>query len=438
MEESRRTNHKSIRRIRKVKKRISYFVNHPLISGSSVIFLGMFSSYFIHYLFNLAMGRLLKPAEYGLVTSLVSVTILFSVFQASLTGIFAKFAAKFNALKDQEALLGLFNRGFKLTFIFSLIILGVLLIFFKPFMDFLHISDSRMVGLTYSYIFLSIIASVPNGILQGEIRVYFFSFLNILGALLKILLGIVFVLVGLKAFGAMFAIVVSAFIPYVISLIVIRRRLKGSANDSRMDGSFIKELKGYSLKFFLATLGIAVFTSIDTVFARHFFNPVLAGQYAALALMGKSIFYFTYPIHFVLFPLVAQKKEKKENVSEILMLAALLIALASVAASFFYFLFPGLVLAIFFPNPEYKMLIPYLGPFSLFIIVFSLAYLLNNYLLSLGKTEVFKINISCALLLAILFFFYHSSLFQVIGVLFGSAFLLLVLLLLYYWYNGRD
>ncbi|KKQ96299.1 MAG: hypothetical protein A3G66_02175 [Candidatus Levybacteria bacterium RIFCSPLOWO2_12_FULL_39_17] len=422
-----------------MKKKISYLVNHPLISGSSIIFLGLFSSYFVHYLFNLAMGRLLKPAEYGLVTSLVSVTILFAVFQASLTGIFAKFSAKFNALKDQGALLGLFNQGFKFTFIFSMIIVGILLIFFKPFMDFLHISDFRMVALTYFYIFLSIVASVPNGLLQGEIRVYLFSFLNIFGALLKILLGIVFVLIGLKAYGAMFAIVVSAFIPYVLSIIIIRKGIKkNAAGDSKVDASFIKELKGYSLKFFLATLGITVFTSIDTIFARHFFSPVLAGQYAALSLMGKSIFYFTSPIHFVLFPLVAQKKEKKEKVAEILVLGASLVALTSVAASFFYFLFPGLVLAIFFPNPEYKMLIPYLGPFSLFIIVFSLAYLLNNYLLSLGKTEVFKINIFCALLLTILFFFYHSSFFQVIGVLFGSAFLLLVLLLLYYWYNGRD
>lgn len=422
-----------------MKKKISYFIKHPLISGSSIIFLGMFSSYFVHYLFNLAMGRLLAPAEYGLVTSLVSITILFAVFQASLTGIFAKFSAKFHAQGDNKSLSGFFTRGLKLTLVFALAILFVLILVFKPFMDFLHISDFRMITLTYFFIFISIISSLPNGFLQGEMRVYFYSFLNISSAVLKILLGVIFVIAGLKAFGALLGIVIAVLIPYIFSLIVIYASLKRySGSTEQIDGSFISELKGYSLRFFLATLGISVFTSVDTIFARHFFEPILAGQYAALSLMGKSIFYFTSPIHFVLFPLVAQKKEKKERVFEILAFAALLITLVSVAASFVYFLFPGLILAIFFPRPEYKMLSPYLGQFSLFILIFSLAYLLNNYLLSIGKTGIFKINIFCAFLLAILFFFYHSSLFQVIGILFGTAFLLLVLLLLYYWYNGRD
>ena len=299
-----------------MKKKISYLVNHPLISGSSIIFLGLFSSYFVHYLFNLAMGRLLKPAEYGLVTSLVSVTILFAVFQASLTGIFAKFSAKFNALKDQGALLGLFNQGFKFTFIFSMIIVGILLIFFKPFMDFLHISDFRMVALTYFYIFLSIVASVPNGLLQGEIRVYLFSFLNIFGALLKILLGIVFVLIGLKAYGAMFAIVVSAFIPYVLSIIIIRKGIKkNAAGDSKVDASFIKELKGYSLKFFLATLGITVFTSIDTIFARHFFQSGSCRSVRSFIFNGKVnfLFYISYPFCVISISCSKERKKRKSS-----------------------------------------------------------------------------------------------------------------------------
>ena len=153
---------------------------------------------------------------------------------------------------------------------------------------------------------------------------------------------------------------------------------------------------------------------------------------------GKAIFYLTAPIYFVFFPLIAQKKERNEKLFETVLLAGLVIVLFSSVLSFVYFLYPDLILNIFFPAKAYKMLAPYLGFYSIYILVFSLAMLLNNYFLSIGKTGIYKINLFCGVLFIVLISIFHSALFQVIEVLFSVSFLLLLLLLVYYKYNAKD
>jgi O-antigen/teichoic acid export membrane protein len=280
---------------------------------------------------------------------------------------------------------------------------------------------------------------LPTGILQGQLRVYIISSLNILVAVLKIVVGLTLVMLGYQIVGAMIGIVVSLLVAYLIALYVIRKRIVKKTNeDVHEEKLLFDEIKDYGIKFFLATLGIAVFTSMDVILARHFFPPVLAGQYAALSIMGKSIFYLTFPINFIFFPLIAQKKEKKENVTPTLIFATILILIVSVFGSTIYFLYPEIILRIFFPSPDYKSLSIYLGPISIYFLIFSIASLFNSYLLSIGKTQIYKINIFAGVLLTVLIVLFHESLFEVIGMLFISSFLLLILLLLYYWYNGRD
>ena len=158
----------------------------------------------------------------------------------------------------------------------------------------------------------------------------------------------------------------------------------------------------------------------------------MAGQYAALSIMGKSIFYFASPVYFVFFPLIASKKEKKEKLYETLFLGIGIITIISVALSFVYFLFPMSVLRIFFPAKEYSILAQYLGPFSLYIIIFSIAILFNNFLLSIGKTGIYKINLVVSLIFIVFMYLYNDNFHQIIGVLFATAFLLLISHLLYY------
>ncbi len=413
-------------------KTLQVVLKHPLISGSSIVFLGSFGASMFAYLFNLVMGRLLQVSEFGLLTALTSLGVLFGVFQMSLLGIFAKFSARYHASNDNQGFSLLFHSGFRFVFIFSGILVLLLLVSIPFTSTVLKVEDPVLLILIIFSIGLSVLYSFPAGMLQGELQFKTLSVLSILGPTLKLILSVVFIILGFKLIGVLFAIFLSSLLPLVAGMVIIRKRHRIEKSTSKHSPIFLNELKSYSIPFFFATLGLIIISHADILLVRFYFEPIISGQYAALSLMGKAIFYLTSPLQFVLFPLIAQKREKNENVLKTLMLAFALVTSISLAISFGYFLFPHLVLSVFFPSPEYQVLAQYLGPFSLFIILFSLVNLFNNYFLSIGKTGIYKINLLGAGLFILLFSFFHNSLYQVIGVLFVSSMFILFSYILYY------
>lgn len=420
-----------------MKKRISKFINHPLISGSTIVFVGSFISNLLNWLFNLFIGgrHLLSVTDYGIYSSLIAFSSLFGIFAASFTTIFAKFSAVYTIEgKDNKSVHSLLFNGAKIVVFFGSIILFVLLVL-NPFLaSFLHLKDVSLLFLISFTIFISILSSLPIGVLQGELRFFILSFFNILTPLLKIIIGFFLLFLGFKVFGVIAALFLSSFITFIVLILVFLPYYSRVKAQKQLitESIFLKEFRKYSLRFFLATVSITILTSTDVMFVRHFFSPEKAGQYAALSIMGKSIFYFTSPIYFVFFPLIASKKEKKESLYDTLLLGIGIITLFSISLSFIYFLFPNLVLGIFFPAKEYSSLSPYLGPFSLYIVVFSIAILFNNFLLSIGKIGIYKINLLVSVIFIFLIYIFHNSFYQVIGILFVTSFLLLISHLLYY------
>jgi O-antigen/teichoic acid export membrane protein len=421
-------------------KTLKNLITHPLISGSTIIFIGSMLANVFAYLFNLSMGRLLTVQDYGLLTSLVSIVSLFAIFQGSLSGIFTRFAARFKANDNTKAFSSLLLNGMKFTFIIAAVIFiffAVSLIFLPSF---LKVQNPLLLIIVFATIFFSIFSSIAFGVLQGEMKFYLLSFLNALGPFLKIALGVLAILVGLKIFGVIVGIFLSVFIPTLIAFVFVLKKHPFQRSNGVDETDFVKEFKNYSFYFFLATLGFTIISNTDIILVRHFFNETISGQYAALSLMGKAIFYVTSPIYFVFFPLITHKREKNESVLNTLLLAASIVVLCSVGLSFVYFLFPHFVLSIFFPAQAYAILAPYLGPYSLYILLFSLAYLFNNYFLSIGETKIYKLNLFAGAFFVLFIVLFHQSLYQVIGILFVISFLLLVSYLLYYYHltHGKD
>lgn len=420
-----------------MREKTRILLSHPLLTGSTIIFAGSFISNILNYVFNLAMGRMLTVSDYGLYFTLTSIIGLFSILVIPMQNIFAKFSARYS-VNDKSMLNSLIRNGYTFIAGFGLIIFVILLLLGGFFSAFLNIPDQRLLFLTFVFILISILYSMPTGILQGEMKFTFLSFTNAIIPLLKIIIGVVLVLVGFKVLGVMLSLVVAFFIPYLITSSYLIKKYKKGDKVGFTWVAFVKEFKGYSIKFFLASLGIVIISYADVILVRHFFSPQVSGQYAALSLMGKAIIYFTAPINFVFFPLIAQKREKKEKLFGTLLLAGIVIVLFSASLSFIYFLFPWLVLKVFFPSRDYAILSPYLGPYSLYILVFSIASLFSNFFLSVGNMGIYKINLAISLIFIILIFIFHTSLYQIIGILFFISFLLLVSFFIYYWYNERD
>lgn len=421
-----------------MRRKIHKLFAHPLISGSSIVVAGFLLANLLNYFFNLVMGRMLSKSDYGIFASLIAIFNIFSVFSFTITTVFTKFTASYVGRKKQELIGPLFLKGNLWVGIFSLLICGMIVVFASSISRFLHISGVALVNITAISLFFFFLYSVSLGVLGGLLKFIHISFLNSFSSLIKLVLGIALVLSGAKVFGALNGVFLASVIGYVFGFFLLARFIKKMGGDNFSLRNLHREITGYGLPVFLSTIGVTAFISVDIILIKHFFDAGTAGQYAALSLMGRAIFYIASPISLVLFPLIAQKKERKEKLYGTLLLSVFLVGFPSVVLSIIYFLFPTVVLNIFFPSEEYKILTSYLGFFSIFILFYALSYVLNSFYLSIGKGRVFLLTIGASILEIIFIYFFHQSIFQIIVGLIAISFLLLVSLLLYYPYATKS
>lgn len=413
-----------------MKRHVKNIVKHPLVTGSSLVFIGSFIVNILNYFFNLTMGRLLPIDQYGLLVSLTSFVSIVGIFQTSLIQLFAKFSAQYSAKKNNLLKKALFKSGLKITIVLTLIFLIILVSIIIPFSRFLHVSDYSILLLTFISASLTILVSLPLGVLQGELRFISVSVLNIVTVVFRIILGVGLVIVGMGATGAMLALTLSLLISYAVSFYFHREY--GKIKGSTFHPHFISEFKRVSLPFLIASMGVIILQSTDVILVRHFLSQTDAGLFAALSLMGRAIFYITSPIFFVFFPIIAQKNEKKEKTTNTLILAFGIVLLCSLFFFAIYSIFPSFIISFFFPQPVYQALIPYLGLYAFYIMVFSIAFLLYNYYLSLGEIKIYKLGLVCAFIYLLSIYLFHNSIQDFINALIFSSLLLLVFLLVYY------
>lgn len=414
-----------------MKKKIYKVISHPLISGGAVIIIGSSIGNVFNYLFNLSMGRLLTVVEYGILASLISLFNIFIVFSVSITTVFSKFSASFIAKNKNDHIGILFKKGTMFIGLIGLIITLLIIIMSASIANFLKIKDILLIDLIAISLFFSFLSSVASGILQGLFRFFNYSMVYVLGALSKVILAIIFVFLSFHVFGPVWAILLSTGIAYLAAIYSLKNFLYKDKIKGLVLPNLHGELVSYGLPVLLSSIGLTLIYTMDVILVKHFFSGVAAGQYAALSLMGRSIFFIVAPLSSVFFTLIAQKKERNENLSGTVFMSVALTAAPAIILSGVYFLFPGLILHVFFPAKEYLVLVPYLGPFSIFILFYTLSNLLNSYYLSIGQTSVYFLTLIAAILEILYIVLFHNSLTQVVNGMVLLSFLLLIALLMY-------
>lgn len=404
-------------------------VKSELISGSVYLFIGTMGSNIFAFLFNLYMARNLSLPHYAEVAALVSLITLASIPAQAFLPTIIQFSGRYLA-KDQHdeaavfygkstAQIGLFALG-----------LALFLIIFSPLLgNFLHISnifEIIIAGLVVATMYLSV---TNGGFLQSLLRFQFLSFVTLLGGLLKLLLGVLFIFLGFGVFGVLFAYLIAFAIPLVLTFIPLRsflqRKIKKTVTTHK------SEIIAYGLPATVAVFSLSSFTSTDILLVKHFFPSSSAALYSGLSLVGRIIFYFSAPISTVMFPLVIKRFHKGGNLHNLLYLSFLLVLIPSLGLTAFYFLFPKYVIGIIL-GKKYFESAGVLGWFGVYLSVFSLLTVVVNFLLSIKKTSVSWFIAVGAILQAIGISLFHSSIGIVVGISLVLSLVLFVTLLLYY------
>ena len=409
---------------------IKRIIAHELVSGSFYLFLGSIFANILAFLLNLFLARNLSYVDYGIFASLLSVITLAYIPAGSINTIIVKFATKYYSQNEMDKVYSFYFLSAKFILFLAFALFLFFLILSAPLSAFLRLNNiwyGVVVSLVISIYYLN---SLNVAFLQSLLKFPFISFLNTVGGVIKLIVGILFVFAGFKAFSGLWSIFFMTLGSFFVAFIPLRGIL--SQRNIKKISIPTKEIMRYSIPAFFTVLFLTSFTSTDVILVKHFFDSHQAGFYAGLSLMGKVIFYFTFPIPMVMFPLLIKRHTLGQAYKKLFYLALILVFIPAILITGFYYLFPQTTINLFLGGRDYLMLSKYLGIFGLYVTIFSLVNVCVNFFLSFNETKIVYFVIIAAIFQIVLIYLFHADFYQVIYVSITVATILLATLLTYY------
>lgn len=415
-----------------MRKKIKQGFTNPLITGSFIVTIGTTIGNIFNYIFHLAMGRTLTPAEYGTLAALISFISIFGIITTTIAIVVTKFVSNYwaaNSLSDITHIL----RGIYKKIIFIAII-GLILFWLSlsPISSFLNIQDKFLLNITIIGVILGFFGAINGGALQGLQEFKIIALLGSGGSFLRLALSFLLVYFGFGLRGAVTGFFLSFFLPYILTFIPLKKYFFYKESDRKTD---FGEVLKYSLPALIALGGLGIFISADIILVKHFFEESIVGRYAALSVIGRVIFFATASISMVMFPIIAAKYKKNEKYNLTFLISLFLVIFASLGALFFYFLIPKTLIKLFYSQESYLAEAANLGLMGIFFAIYSVASLFINFFLSISKTKIVLFSMLASFIQVGLIWNFHANIREIILSSITASGLLVIVLVIYYLLN---
>jgi O-antigen/teichoic acid export membrane protein len=374
-----------------------------VLSGSLVMLVGTVLVSAINFGYNVAMARMLGPAEFGNVSAVATLLMLLSALSLSFQLVTAKFVARNQGAFGKDLVYRRLMRRAAAIGIISGIALCLLS---EPLAYLLHLPSALLIV----FLALGFAFSVPLGVKRGGFQgICAFGSLTgnfILEATVKFGLAALLVGMGYGAFGAVGAISASVVAAFVFSPIWLGA---GGEECRIVPASFREGMQ--AIVFFV---GQVVINNIDILLVKSFFSAADAGLYAAVALFGRLLYFASWSIVSAMFPISAAT-HPNQNRERVLLASLLLVIGVSLLFIVALEVLPDFVVALVL-GESFAKVSSLLSLYALATAFYSVSVVLMAYEMShkIANTGWFQLVVGGAMIIAISMF--HDSLRQVIQV----------------------
>jgi len=247
------------------------------------------------------------------------------------------------------------------------------------------------------------------GELQGEERFANYAILLTGQAGLKLLaavaLGLVFGPLGVVA-----GICLASIIVYAIAVRMVRRKLSIHASVP-----WLRPAATYMAVVLPSTLALAVLLSSDILLVKHYFPARVAGEYAAVAAVGRAVFWGASGVAIVLFPKMSFRRAQGRSGVRLVAASLVLVVLGGVVG-LAALSFTSAWLLGAFAGSSYTAGAIYLPWYAIGMILLGASAVLIATHQSHGRPGFLAILLPLAALEPLLIASYHQSLLQVVQV----------------------
>ncbi|MFC4161773.1 oligosaccharide flippase family protein [Chitinimonas lacunae] len=352
-----------------------------LVGSSAYLFLTSIVGGVLGYAYSVAMGRMLRPEEYGLLGALLALVPILSVPMTTVNIAVTRRFSQHLALGEKAAIGALFWRVQTRLLLFGAVGLALFALASVPLQHMLRSPELLPVLFIGLNLFFVLLLPIANGLAQARHRFGFIAMLNVLGPLAKLLGSALFVALGWGVGGAALGLALATGVLAAVGIGYCWRRLDTPwQRPQQVPGLPWRSL----LPVFLATLAFNLMFQIDVLLAKSFLDPRHAGFYAAAATLGKAVMYLPSSIVVPLFPMAAAGDTLRHDTAHLLKKAILLTLGLTLAGAVFYLLLAEPVTVLLFGEP-YREAARILRFYGFAMVPMALVMVLEHYLLAQGR-----------------------------------------------------
>ncbi|HJQ08772.1 MAG TPA: oligosaccharide flippase family protein [Candidatus Saccharimonadales bacterium] len=399
--------------------RHSQFIRH-----NTILLLGSVMVGALNYLYYPIMGRLLEPASFGEVQTLVSLFLQLTIFLSVFGLVTVNIVANYQDDSSRNAVILAFE---KLALSISLGLLIITVVLQAPLADFFHFDSALPFVILMSSLLFAVPFTFRSAFLRGRQKFGLYTVVNLLGAGGKLLLSPLLIVLGLGTAGAIGGLVTAQALACALAVFfALRLGLKRPKGSSPLGAkgmkAIIPELR-YGLLVLTGSLVITMQYSVDIMVIKHYFDAETAGLYAGIASVARIIFFLTASVAMVLMSSVTMQQAAPKNRSQLIKSFALLSVLGLPPLGLFA-LAPKFIITMLM-GPQYLALAELLPPLSLTIFIVSALNLLIAYYLSLRRYGVAPVVLAGALITYVFILLHHGTPAAVVyDLLWGSVLML--------------
>jgi O-antigen/teichoic acid export membrane protein len=285
--------------------------------GGMFLFIGNASSTVILAVGIIIVARLLGPSSYGLYTlAFVIPTLLTSLSDVGMNFALVRLPARLGAAGDRARATRLIKLGFLLKLAISAVaflacyagstVIATTVLNRPELAPFLQLTSLMI-------IFQAIFDATNNSFIGQDLMQYSAS-TQIMQALLKGTLGPAFVLIGLGITGAILGYVLALVVAGLTGAIILfTRHARSSRQTSDSVSMELRELLGYSLPLYLASILAVFLTQYQNIVLAHFASNVEIGNFGATWNFTTFMMILIYPITTAMFPMFSKMDPKNQR-----------------------------------------------------------------------------------------------------------------------------
>jgi O-antigen/teichoic acid export membrane protein len=293
----------------------------------------------LNFGYNIAVARMLGAAEFSHAAAAVTLLMLVSCLTLAFQLVCAKFVAKnATAASQSYAYHSLLRRSWTVG-----IALGaVLIVMSRAVTAWLRMPSPTLVIVLALGMAFYVPLGVRRGALQGVYRFRQLSLNFIVETTVKFFSAVLLIRMGYGIFGAVSAISISVILAYFFY------RTPAALSEQPQPG--IPASFGEGIQAIVFFVGQVIINNIDILMVKHFFQPDVAGLYAAVALVGRVLYIASWQVVSAMFPVAAAGRSESEGRESWMVVAIPLAFVTFLCLGFLLILgiFPGTILRLLF------------------------------------------------------------------------------------------